>query len=182
MSDTKTGCDIRAVAARMRPFVARRVAVDDVDDVLQEILVRVHDGFDRIDDEEQFARWLHTVSSNVIADHHRRRVRRDRKHQSFATEWTPDVPSGADAHAEFTTFVEAFVAMLPSPYREALTLTELEGLGMREAAERESISESGMKSRVQRGRRMLRELFEACCEIALDARGRITEYTPKIDR
>jgi RNA polymerase sigma-70 factor (ECF subfamily) len=51
---------------------------------------------------------------------------------------------------------------------------------MREAAEREGVSLSGMKSRVQRGRRLLRELFEACCEIALDARGKPTDFTPRV--
>jgi RNA polymerase sigma-70 factor (ECF subfamily) len=69
--------------------------------------------------------------------------------------------------------------MLPSPYREALHATEIDGLTMREAAEREGVSTPGMKSRVQRGRRLLRELFEACCEIALDPRGHVVDYTPR---
>ncbi|MBA3396016.1 MAG: hypothetical protein H0T89_25520 [Deltaproteobacteria bacterium] len=38
------------------------------------------------------------------------------------------------------------------------------------------ISVSGMKSRVQRGRAQLRELFERCCEIAVDARGKPTDF------
>jgi RNA polymerase sigma-70 factor (ECF subfamily) len=68
--------------------------------------------------------------------------------------------------------------MLPSPYREAVTLVELEGLTISEAAGMVGISLSGMKSRVQRGRAQLRELFERCCEIELDARGKVTDYTP----
>jgi RNA polymerase sigma-70 factor (ECF subfamily) len=51
---------------------------------------------------------------------------------------------------------------------------------MREAAAREGVSEAAMKSRALRGRRMLRELFEACCEIALDARGHIVDFAPKL--
>ena len=39
------------------------------------------------------------------------------------------------------------------------------------------ISVSGMKSRVQRGRAQLRELLEECCEIAVDARGKVTDVT-----
>ena len=45
---------------------------------------------------------------------------------------------------------------LVEPYREALTLTELEGLSQKDAATMLGISVSGMKSRVQRGRRLLR--------------------------
>lgn len=180
MSEDAQACDLRVVAQRIRPFVARRVPPDDVDDVLQEILLRVHEGGDVIDDETHFAKWIQRIAGSVVVDHHRRRQRRERKHETFAAEQLPmGTDEDADAFAELSTFVAVFVEMLPSPYREALTLTEIEGLTMREAAEREGVSESGMKSRAQRGRRLLRELFEACCEIALDIRGRVVEYTPK---
>lgn len=173
-------CDLRGVAGQIRPFVERRVAPSDVDDVMQEILQRVHTGVDALDDDTRFAAWLHRVARNAIADHHRRAGRRDAKHDAFATQWRDEVAEQEDAVASLSVFVRAFVEMLPSPYREALQLTEIEGLTMREAAEREGVSISGMKSRVQRGRRLLRELFEACCEIALDARGRVVEYTPRL--
>jgi RNA polymerase sigma-70 factor (ECF subfamily) len=172
-------CDLRAVAAQIRPFVERRVAAHDVDDVMQEILQRVHGGVDELDEDTRFAAWLHRVARNAIADHHRRGGRRVAKHQGFAAEWRDDAEEQEDAIASLSLVVRAFIAMLPSPYREALTRTEIEELTMRQAAELESVSISGMKSRVQRGRRLLRELFEACCEIALDARGRVIDYTPR---
>jgi RNA polymerase sigma-70 factor, ECF subfamily len=172
-------CDLRSIAGQIRPFVERRVAPHDVDDVMQEILQRVHAGVDALDDDTRFAAWLHRVARNAIADHHRRAGRRDAKHDAFASEWSDDADEQQDAVASLSVFVRVFVEMLPSPYREALQLTEIDGLTMREAAERENVSISGMKSRVQRGRRLLRELFEACCEIALDARGRVIEYTPR---
>jgi RNA polymerase sigma-70 factor (ECF subfamily) len=172
-------CDLRGVATQIRPFVERRVAPGDVDDVMQEILQRAHAGADALDDDTRFAAWLHRVARNAIIDHHRRATRRDAKHEAFATAWTDPEEEERDAVASLSMFVGAFVEMLPTPYREALQLTEIQGLSMREAAEREGVSISGMKSRVQRGRRLLRELFEACCEIALDARGRVVEFTPR---
>jgi RNA polymerase sigma-70 factor (ECF subfamily) len=33
---------------------------------------------------------------------------------------------------------------------------------------------------VQRGRAQLREMLDACCEIALDARGKVVEFTPRV--
>jgi len=175
-------CDLRGVAAQIRPFVQRRVAAHDVDDVMQEILQRVHAGADTLEDDTRFAAWLHRVARNAIADHHRRAIRRDAKHEAFASEWRDEAEEQEDAVAMLSQFVRVFVEMLPSPYREALDLTEIQGLTMREAAEREGISISGMKSRVQRGRRLLRELFEGCCEIALDARGKPTDFTPRAAR
>jgi RNA polymerase sigma-70 factor (ECF subfamily) len=83
---------------------------------------------------------------------------------------------------ELATHVAPFVASLPSPYRAALTLTELEGLTQKEAAEMLGVPLSTMKSRVQRGRERLREIFDACCEISLDARGSVVECEPRPDR
>jgi len=82
---------------------------------------------------------------------------------------------------ELAGYVAIFVAMLPSPYREALTLTELEGLTQKQAADMVGISLSGMKSRVQRGRRLLKKALEDCCHIALDARGRVVACEPRVD-
>ena len=71
--------------------------------------------------------------------------------------------------------------MLPSPYREALTLTELEGLSHKEAAALVGVSLTAMKSRVQRGRDKLRAALVACCHIALDARSRVVGCEPRGD-
>jgi RNA polymerase sigma-70 factor (ECF subfamily) len=43
----------------------------------------------------------------------------------------------------------------------------------------EGISVSGMKTRVQRGRRMMRALFEECCHLSIDARGKVFAIAPK---
>jgi RNA polymerase sigma-70 factor (ECF subfamily) len=71
------------------------------------------------------------------------------------------------------------VQRLASPYREAITLTELDGLTQVAAAAQLGISASGMKSRVQRARAQLRDMLVSCCEIELDRRGGITSYRPR---
>jgi RNA polymerase sigma-70 factor (ECF subfamily) len=166
------------VAERIRPFVARRIAPTDVDDVLQDVFVRVQRGLATLRDEERFTSWLFQIARNSVADHQRTRAR----HPLPATTPDDDQAAAADdddreAARSLSACVSLFVAQLRSPYREAVTLVELEGLTAREAAEMVGISVSGMKSRVQRGREQLRELFDQCCEIALDARGKVTDYT-----
>jgi RNA polymerase sigma-70 factor (ECF subfamily) len=156
--------------------------VSDVDDVLQEILVRVALGLADLRDEERFGPWVYQVARNAVVDHLRARARAP--HTSEGEEATFDEDdAGVMTEAEqlLAPLVAPFVAALPSPYREALTLTELEGLTQREAASMMGISLSGMKSRVQRGRAKLRESFELCCRFELDARGRVIECTPRAD-
>lgn len=170
------------VAARLRPFVARRVSPAEVDDVMQDIFVRMQRGLAGLRDDERFTSWLFQVARSSIAEHQRARARHpltDGNVEDPAAE-----PAGDDREAmrSLARCVSLFVAALPSPYREAVTLVELEGLTAREASEMVGISVSGMKSRVQRGREQLRRMFEMCCEIALDARGKVTEFTPRLRR
>ncbi|MGE0867551.1 MAG: sigma-70 family RNA polymerase sigma factor [Kofleriaceae bacterium] len=174
------------VAARLRPFIARRIAGSDVDDVLQDVFVRMQRGLAALRDEERFSAWLFQIARSAIAEHQRGRARHPVAGDGEDVELpaAPSLPDDDDdddraASRALSGCVAMFVAQLASPYREAVTLVELEGLTAREAADMVGISVSGMKSRVQRGRAQLRELFTACCEIALDARGKVTEFSPR---
>jgi RNA polymerase sigma-70 factor (ECF subfamily) len=167
------------VAARLRPFIARRVAPTEIDDVMQDVFVRMQRGLPQLRDEERFTSWLFQIARSSVAEHMRTRARHpiaDDADQETAAATEED---DREAARHLAGCVSMFVAQLPSPYREAVTLVELEGKTAKEAAELVGISVSGMKSRVQRGRAQLRELFERCCEIAVDARGKPTDFTPR---
>lgn len=173
-------CAHDELSERLRPFVARRVSPGDVDDVMQEVFLRMQKGLSGLSDEQRFGPWVYQVARSAIVDHHRTRAR----HPLAAgeVELPDEGGEAADENAAeclLAMYVAPFIAMLPSPYREALTLTELEGLSQKQAAEMLGVSLSGMKSRVQRGRERLRALIEACCEIALDARGQIIACEPR---
>jgi len=166
---------------RLRPYVVRRVASPaDADDVLQEVLVRVHRGLPSLADGERFGPWVYRIAANAVADHLRARTRHPLA-LTVSAEPAAEHPvsEDQDLESELAECVALFVARLPSPYREAITLTELEGLTQKDAAEMLGISLSGMKSRVQRGRERIRRMFGECCEISVDARGHVVECTPR---
>jgi RNA polymerase sigma-70 factor (ECF subfamily) len=71
------------------------------------------------------------------------------------------------------------VERLPAAYREAVLLTEYEGLTQQELAEHADLSLSGAKSRVQRARKHLKEQLLACCEVQLDWAGHLVDYQPR---
>ncbi len=168
--------------AKLRPFIARRVrSPSDVDDIVQDVFLRMHRGLGGLRDDERFGPWVYQVARSAIADHHRAAARQ----RTLDVAAPEDVMLGGqddDAVEQLlATYVAPFVAMLRLPYREALTLTELQGLTQKDAAAMLGISLSAMKSRVQRGREQLREAFEDCCRIALDARGRVVACEPRPD-
>lgn len=168
--------------AKLRPFIARRVrGASDVDDVVQDVFLRMQRGLSGLRDDERFGPWVYRVARSAIANHHRLRARHPISEAEPGEQAVEDAENEADAEELLATYVAPFVAMLPSPYREALTLTELEGLTQKDAAAMLGISLSGMKSRVQRGRQQLRAAMEACCKIAVDARGRVLSCEPRPD-
>ena len=173
------------IERRLRPYVARRVAsVADVDDILQEIFVRVHRGLSSLRDGESFGGWVYRVAQSAIADSARARARSVLllvgETPDIATqEASQDADGGDDLESELGACVALFVARLPAPYREAVTLTELEGLTQKDAAEMLDVTLPAMKSRTLRGREKIRGMFEECCRISVDCRGRVTACEPR---
>jgi RNA polymerase sigma-70 factor (ECF subfamily) len=158
------------LAERLGAFIARRVPPQDVDDVLQDVLLRIHRSVRTLDDDSRFGPWVYSIARNAVIDVRRRRpvvtVQFD-EHADARSQ--PDDPIGSP----LLDCVAPFVARLPNGYREAITLVELRGLTQQEAADVAGVSLSGMKSRVQRGRRLMRAMFEECCELTIDGRGRV---------
>lgn len=176
---TDTRSAYRDLEARLRPFVARRVSVPaDVDDVVQDVFLRMQRGLAGLRDDDRFGPWTYQIARSAIAEQRRARARHPLT-DSAEHEQATGAPDAETDEIDLTPYVAGFVAMLPSPYREALTLTDLQGLPQKEAASMLGISLSAMKSRVQRGRERLRELIDRCCEIAVDPRGRVIACEPR---
>jgi RNA polymerase sigma-70 factor (ECF subfamily) len=168
----------RQLELRLRPYVARRVSSSaDVDDVLQEVFARIHRGLGQLRCDERFGAWVYRIAERAIIDNTRTRSRLMNR-ESASVELEGELATYTDKDAGLIPAIAEqciaqFVARLPLPYREAITLTELEGLTQKQAAELLGLSLSGMKSRVQRGREKIRSMFEECCDISLDRRGRV---------
>ena len=161
-------------------FIERRVRSREIaEDILQEVMLRIHRQADGIERAEAVGAWVHAIARNAITDHYRSaQVRRE---VATGREIDPERAGEPDAEAsdargELAACVAPLLARLPPSYREALTLTELEGLTQAEAAHRLGMSVSGAKARVQRGRAQLKELLLNCCQVELDRRGGVSEY------
>jgi RNA polymerase sigma-70 factor, ECF subfamily len=164
-------------------FVMRRVGSrETAEDIVQEVMLRIHRRAGGIERAEAIGAWVHTIAKNAITDHYRSaRVRRE---LATGSEIDPEAVEEAegdapDVRGELAECVAPLLSRLPEIYRQALTLTELQGLTQAEAAARIGLSLSGMKSRVQRARRQLRHVLVQCCEVEHDVRGGLTGYRPR---
>lgn len=167
------------LAHKLRPFVARRVPPSDVDDVLQDVFVRVQRGLPALRDEERLVPWLYQVARSAVQESVRQRARHPLAGLEFEEPAVVEPEISVASETGLAAFAAAAITQLPSPYREALTLTELQGVTQLAAAKLLGISTSGMKSRVQRGREKLRELLESKCDIVLDVRGGVIACEPR---
>ena len=97
-----------------------------------------------------------------------------------------DAPAAANPDSEeqsslgeLSACVAPMIAALPEKYRDALIMTDLNGMTQQEAANRLGVSLSGAKSRVQRGRKQIKDMLLACCRVELDRLGGVVDFAPR---
>jgi RNA polymerase sigma-70 factor (ECF subfamily) len=157
-------------------FVARRVDQPEVaEDITQGVLERLaRTGPSTIDNPQA---WLHRSARNAIVDHYRSRRADDSLDADVVAEPAGDMLLHNPEH-ELAQCLLPLVDELPDHYRRALQLVDLGGQTQAAAADQENVSVSGMKSRVQRGRRRLAALLTGCCRVTLNADRSIDDYVP----
>lgn len=170
------------LSSDLRRFILRRVSDDHVaDDLLQETFMRVHRSIGTLKEEDRLAAWVYQIARNVINDHHRKAT-----NSTLALADTDPI-DGCDDHmtqlrCRGAGWLDEMIRSLPDGYREAVQLAEIEGLSQQAVADRLRLSLSGAKSRIQRGRSMLKGVLDQCCHFEFDGRGNMIDYDPKPDR
>src|SRR5690606_26871983 len=168
--------------ADLRRFIRRRVADDHVaDDLLQETFVRIHRHIDSLADAERLAGWVYQIARNIIRDHYRRSADCG---AALGDGDPADDSAGAlsEVRCRSAEWLEELIGELPDRYRDAVRLAEIDGLSQQEVADRLGLSLSGAKSRIQRGRALLKGVLEGCCRFEFDRRGNLLDIDPRPDR
>jgi RNA polymerase sigma-70 factor, ECF subfamily len=159
---------------RLLAFLRGRVSDEaEAEDLLQEVFIRIHHHLCCLPSPEKLDSWIYQIARNLVIDHYRRR----RPTVELPDDLPAEVESGeADPQDELALSIREFVGKLPEKYREALLLTEYQGLSQVELARRLGLSVSAAKSRVQRAREKIRDMILSCCHVELDRRGQVIDY------
>lgn len=160
--------------AALHAFISQRVSVaSDADDLLQDVFVRVHERIGALKDDESLKAWIYRIARNAIVDHYRGTKSTQELPESLAV---PQEDGNDGAQKQISECVLPFVLQLPEPYREAVMLSEIEGLTQQHVADRLGLSLSGAKSRVQRGRAKIKQMLLDCCNFEFDSKGTVIDY------
>jgi RNA polymerase sigma-70 factor (ECF subfamily) len=140
----------------------------EADDLTQETFLRAYRHWSTYTPGTSCRSWLFTICRNAFL---RGRERTDRRMESFESELDVAVEAmaGAKVLAEirnedperrfFDSFidaeVDAAIARLPDEFRQAVVLSDLEGLSYNEVAQVMDVPVGTVKSRLYRGRRLL---------------------------
>jgi RNA polymerase sigma-70 factor (ECF subfamily) len=140
----------------LRGYLRKRIPnlCDDVEDLVQEILLAVHNGRHTYRPDEPLTAWIHAIARYKLMDFFRARARRESLHDSidihldiFAT--PDDEPSAARRD------IGKLLDQLPDKQRLPIMHVKLQGLSVAETAQLTGLSESAVKVGVHRGLKAL---------------------------
>ena len=176
---TCTDCIWEEFSVPLKGFIKKRVTNEqDADDILQEIFIKIHNNIGNLMNENKINAWIYRITRNTITDYYRR------NHNNFEiTELPEDLERSIDddlsANTEIASCLKGMIDSMPENYKQAIVLTEFQNMTQKELSEKMGISISGAKSRVQRARRMLKEMLLGCCHFEFDRFGNIIDYKQK---
>lgn len=166
----------------LRGFLLSRVKnSDDAEDLLQEILIKTHKNMGSLKDPKKLKSWLFQIARNTLIDYYRKPYN-SLSVESQLSERQEERPDEQEAmRQELSQCIKPFIKNLPEKYGEVVDAIDIQGASQKELAKELGLSYSAVKSRAQRGRQKLKELFQECCTYKMDVRGNIMEYEVKSD-
>lgn len=137
----------------------------DAEDLTQDAFLKAYRSFGRFQRDLPFVNWIYPIVRNLYIDTLRRRPKQrilslqEEDDEGLQTieipDWDAD-PARATLSAEFGRQLQKALAKLPAEFRAAVVLCDIEGMSYEEIAEAMGSSPGTVRSRIHRGRRLLR--------------------------
>lgn len=157
-----------ALAPQLLAFVRKRVAEkDEAKDIVQEVFLQFHERGYQLRNPDKLMGWIFRVARNKIIDFYRR----ERRTKTAE----PEPPTDIENHYNqcVSDCLQEEIRSLPEKYRLPFEQVELKSVPQVAIAADLGLSYSGLKSRVQRAREMLRLRMESKYNIRADRYGNI---------
>ena len=151
---------LRELSAFLRAFLRGRLArvPDEVEDLVQETLLAVHNQRHTYDAAQPLTAWVHAIARYKLIDFLRRRAGREAMNDPLGDE--DDLLATSDEEArEARRDLAVLLAKLPDRHRLPIQHVKIEGLTVAEAAKLTGMSESAVKVGIHRGLKALSALI-----------------------
>ena len=164
----------------LKQFIRKRVSDQDhVDDILQDVFIKIHTKIDTLKDNSKISSWIYQITRNTIIDFYR-------SHKNLLKyvddiESMPVLDDEDDISIPMQEMADGLINVvktLPEKYADALIAVDFNGQSQKLLSEKLGISRSGARSRVQRARQMLKDNLMRCCHFEFDKYGTIIGSHP----
>jgi RNA polymerase sigma-70 factor, ECF subfamily len=176
MSETDLETIYNEFRSRLYSFILKRVKDKDVtEDILHEVFLKIHKKSDQLKDVSKIESWIYSIARNTITDHFR-----GKKFDEITEEHDEavEVSEQSDIQKTLNISMRSMILKIPQPYRDALVQADLRRKKQTDLAKKYGLSVSAIKSRVQRARKMLKEMLMQCCHFEFDKFGIVIDYNP----
>jgi RNA polymerase sigma-70 factor (ECF subfamily) len=148
---------LRDMAAMLRPFFRRRLSQlpDDVEDLVQEALLAVHNKRHTYDAAQPVTAWIYAIARYKLVDLLRARAGREALHDPIDEELEELGSDAGSAAHEARRDLRVLLAQLPDKQRLPIQYVKIEGLSVEETARLTGLSASAVKIGVHRGLKVL---------------------------
>jgi RNA polymerase sigma-70 factor, ECF subfamily len=159
----------------IREHIRSRVSnATDAEDLAQEVFLKISLAHARDEHISKVKNWIFTLTANTIAEYYRKKYRRREAASGLPEAATPESAPAEQWSA--TDFTMPLIKLLEEKYRTPLILSDIEQLPQKEIAARLQLSLPAVKSRIQRARVKLRELFYECTHLEFDKYGNVFSF------
>lgn len=151
-------------------FIKARVnSTETAEDILQEVFIKIHKGVHTVRDDKKITSWIYQITRNTIIDYYRKK-----KIDATTLHIENTFPEEMNkSEVDFTKCLKPFILQLSEKYKDVLLKTTYENVSQKDYAIQNNLSYSATKSRIQRGRKKLNEVFNKCCAIEADKYGNV---------
>jgi len=153
---------LQELSMHLRAFLRKRLVrlPDEVEDLVQESLLAIHNQRHTYDAGQPLTAWIHAIAKYKLVDLLRRRAKQDLLTDPLDDEF--GFASAADTEAaDARRDLGKLLGQLPDRQRLPIVHTKLEGLSVAETARRTGMSESAVKVGVHRGLKALAEMIRS---------------------
>ena len=151
----------------LKKFILSKVKnIATTEDILQEVFVKIHTKKANLKKETSLKPWLFTIANNTILDEFKKQKK------VFIENKTTSTTIEKNNH-DATDCILPLILKLPKKYKDVLLLSVIKGKKQAEIAHELKISLPATKSRILRGRELLKLGFIDCCDYTLDENGHL---------
>ena len=175
--DTKDIWNLYAID--LRKFILSKTKNSTLtDDILQDVFIKIHTKKNSLKDISNIKSWIFSIANNTMLDEFKKQ---SKKEINYHIEQKTQKNNIVINHHNPEDCLLPLILRLPKKYRDVLFLSTIKNLKQVEISQQLDISLSATKSRILRGRELLKHEYMDCCNYTLDENGHLKGEQKNID-